>query len=251
MKDLILGAMRRRGIPEALAFTCLPATPIFGVPCGVSEEFQAVTQSSVDQVVAGAQVEEWRLPAEAKDALRTVGIPAVAASWKKARIQQGKEPVLHFEGLEPLYEVVRKVSLWHPDRAYSCFGIEAETGRVFQAHTAVPAGEVTSQTFFGPPRLVNNSVPSFLKALDFEIAQYVELFGAPSAQHLAEIPETIDPDDEALWTVSERYLWQIRQLDPEAFDDPRGYWRNLYYETWEQVDYLPFRLGPNLFEAGS
>ncbi|GAA2444939.1 hypothetical protein GCM10010421_40330 [Streptomyces glaucus] len=207
-----------------------------------------MTQSSVDRVIAGAQVDEWRLPAEAEDALRTAGIPAVAASWKKACIQRGEEPVLRFEGLQPLYEIVRRVSLWNPDRAYSCFGVEAETGRVFQAHPETPTDEVSPRTAFGRPRLVNNSIPSFLRVLDLEIARYVELFGAPSAQHLAEMPETIDPDDEVLWSVSEKYLWRIREIDPEAFDDPQGYWRNLYFETWEQVGRPAFRRGPGIFE---
>ncbi|MHB9861198.1 SUKH-4 family immunity protein [Streptomyces sp. YIM S03343] len=208
-----------------------------------------MTQSFVGHVFAGPHVEEWLLPEDAKQALQTVGVPKMAASWKAARIQRGKAPILHFEGIEPLYEIVRKVSLWNPDRAYCCFGAESHTGRVFRAHPKVPSDEVDSQTAFGVPRLVNTSVLSFLRALDLEAAQYIDLFGAPSAKQRAEMHAPVEPDDDILWSVSERYLWKMRDLDPVAWDDPEGYWRNLYRETWEETGYPPFRFGSNPFEA--
>ncbi|WP_405525501.1 SUKH-4 family immunity protein [Streptomyces canus] len=208
-----------------------------------------MTQFPVDRVFASRCVEDWDLPADAKEALQTVGLPKMVGSWKAAWIQESKDPILRFEGVDPLYEIVRKVSLWSRGRAYCCFGAEARTGRVFRAHLKLPSDQVDSETTFGVPRLVNTSVPAFLKALDLEAKQYSELFGVPSAEDLAEIPDSADPDDEFLWSVSEKYFWQIRAVDPVAFDDPEGYWRSLYYETWEQVGSPPFRLGSTPFDG--
>lgn len=207
-----------------------------------------MTQFPVDRVFGSHCVEGWDLPADAKEALRTVGLPRMVGSWKAAWIQEGQAPVLRFEGVDPLYEIVRKVSLWNRGTAYCCFGVEAHTGRVFRAHPKLPSKQVDSETAFGVPRLVNTSVPAFLRALDLEADQYSELFRAPSAEGLAGMPESAEPDDEFLWSVSERYLWQVRAVDPVAFGDPEGYWRNLYCETWEQVGCPPFRFGSNPFD---
>jgi hypothetical protein len=208
-----------------------------------------VTHLPLDRVFAGSYVENWNLPASAKEALQTVGLPRMVGSWKAAWIQEGEAPILRFEGADPLYEIVRKVSLWNRCRAYCCFGAEAHTGRVLRAHPKLPSDRVDSETAFGVPRLVNTSVPAFLRALDLEVSQYSELFGAPSAEHLAEMVDSAEPDDEFLWAVSEKYLWQMHAFDPAAFDDPEGYWRNLYYETWEQAGCPPFRFGSNVFDA--
>ncbi|MFC8512614.1 SUKH-4 family immunity protein [Streptomyces sp. NPDC057257] len=201
-----------------------------------------------ERVFADSHVEDWDLPKSAKEALRTVGLPRMVGTWKAGWIQEGEAPILRFEGADPLYEIVRKVSLWNRSRAYCCFGVEVHTGRVLRAHPKLPSDQVDSETVFGVPRLVNTSVPDFLRALDVEASQYGELFGASSAEHLADTVDSVEPDDELLWAVSEKYLWQMRSIDPVAFDDPEGYWRSLYCETWEQAGCPPFRFGPNVFE---
>jgi hypothetical protein len=101
--------------------------------------------------------------------------------------------------VRPLYEICRVVSRDNRDTAYSCFGVEQGTGRVFMAHTVKPGRSVDPETEFHPPRLVNSTLRAFIDCVKLAGEEYRDLFGATSAEEVAgEFP---DVDDESLWIV--------------------------------------------------
>lgn len=187
----------------------------------------------------------WGIPEVDKEALRERGIPPMTGLWIASRIQDSESPQLRFSGVEPLYEVCRVVSRDNRDTAYSCFGVEQGTGRVFMAHTVTPSQSVDPGTGFHPCRLVNSSVRSFLDCLELTGKEYDELFGGTSAEGVGhEVPVL---DDESLWAIYGKYLELIRKADREAFADPEGYWRHAYWMAWQEFEFRPLPNGRQPF----
>jgi hypothetical protein len=194
-----------------------------------------------DLVRAGVEVSEWDIPEEGKGVLRWDGLPAAVGPWVTARLQSGREPELHFPGLDPLYEVCRR---WNPDTAYLVFGVERGTGRVFRAHAVTPTSRVGPATEFHPARLVNSSVREFVKCLHLVGAEYMELFTAVCAR---DVVEDFPEDDESVWAVYSKYLPLFRAADSAAFEQAGSYWHHLYRMTWQEFGFRPLADGSRPF----
>ncbi|GAA3495636.1 hypothetical protein GCM10019016_027360 [Streptomyces prasinosporus] len=190
-------------------------------------------------------IDRWDIPDGDKRALKEHKIPPITGLWISCRIQEDASPRLRFEGVRPLYEVCRTVSRDNPDTAYSCFGAEQGTGRVFMAHTVKPEPCVNTGTKFHPCRLVNSTVRTFADCLELAGKEYEELFGATSAEDV--VDDTENYDDESLWAIYSKYLELIRDTDPKAFSEPNNYWRHTYWMTWQEFGFPPLRNGRQPF----